>query len=617
MKSWISVFTTFAAILVAMPAIAATYTINNISLSAGVDDTAPEISDSGFVVWNGHDSVDSDIYLFDGTTATPVTTNGVSDLAPKINSNNHVVWYGTDRLLVGESGTPGTDDEIFFYDGAVVSRRTTDTGTDKNPGINASGELVWESATSSVFSIELDGGIISALNDRDSSPELNDLGEVVWQAIRPSFPIDVIWFSADDGSGSRIRNVISDNASSGNQNPQINIHSQVVWQGQIGSPADSEIYLSAISSPGSPVRTIISNSASNNNQDPQINNLGQVVWQAQTGDLTDTEIFFYNGVSVAQITNNDFADHSPQINDNGLIVWQGGGVGANDIYYYDGMVDGTVQQLFSPVDASSPQVNNSDFITWHGEGEIYLAVPGTVDTDIDMDGVGDSVDNCIDIANADQSDSDGDGIGDACDTDIDGDDVDNDTDNCPLTPNRLQEDYDGDGVGDACDNCAAIPNSDQTSTSTDADDDADDDDDDTGDACAVVHDVAVKKLKAPKKVRDCGKQKRVVIVVKNNGSVAEIGQVTLFKNDVPVEYWTTEFPTSKGGKLKLSHSYDPTGESGDSVIWRAEVQIADDETPDNNERSAVTKVKSCKTATYHSSDRYYGHAVGRRMHKHH
>ena len=104
-----------------------------------------------------------------------------------------------------------------------------------------------------------------------------------------------------------------------------------------------------------------------------------------------------------------------------------------------------------------------------------LTVEDTViDTDADDDGVLDDEDNCPEVANADQADADGDGIGDVCDPDIDNDTVLNGDDNCPFFANVDQADLDGDGIGDACDddidsdgvlnsddNCPSVPNADQ------------------------------------------------------------------------------------------------------------------------------------------------------------
>lgn len=59
--------------------------------------------------------------------------------------------------------------------------------------------------------------------------------------------------------------------------------------------------------------------------------------------------------------------------------------------------------------------------------------------DFDLDGFCGDVDNCPSVANADQSDPDGDDVGSACD-------------NCPGVANPSQANLDGDLLGDACDN---------------------------------------------------------------------------------------------------------------------------------------------------------------------
>jgi hypothetical protein len=79
--------------------------------------------------------------------------------------------------------------------------------------------------------------------------------------------------------------------------------------------------------------------------------------------------------------------------------------------------------------------------------------------------VDDSIDNCPNNSNPDQSDRDGDRISDACDNapdvanpgqeDTDRDNVADVIDNCPQAANTDQKDSGRDGIGDACDSSPA------------------------------------------------------------------------------------------------------------------------------------------------------------------
>ena len=61
----------------------------------------------------------------------------------------------------------------------------------------------------------------------------------------------------------------------------------------------------------------------------------------------------------------------------------------------------------------------------------------------DKDGIQDSQDNCPSVVNADQRDTDRDGIGDICDDDDDDDEIPDDEDNCQYVKNPDQIDTDG------------------------------------------------------------------------------------------------------------------------------------------------------------------------------
>ena len=140
-----------------------------------------------------------------------------------------------------------------------------------------------------------------------------------------------------------------------------------------------------------------------------------------------------------------------------------------------------------PVVVNSDQLNTDD----DGYGDACDTYLYDANDDADGDGIADctliitsncpqTYDNCPDTQNANQTDTDSDGLGDACDAcpndsanDADGDGVCGDVDNCPAISNESQTNSDGDTHGDACDNCSNVTNENQLNS----------DDDGYGDAC--------------------------------------------------------------------------------------------------------------------------------------
>lgn len=127
---------------------------------------------------------------------------------------------------------------------------------------------------------------------------------------------------------------------------------------------------------------------------------------------------------------------------------------------------GSGQVIFGGLTSSSFWITPQDGLDLRANILWYLG-----QEDADVDGVIDSEDVCVMVADPDQEDGDTDGIGDACDpcamdpdNDVDADIVCGDLDNCPEALNFNQADSDRDGAGDVCDACP-----------TDADDDADGD----------------------------------------------------------------------------------------------------------------------------------------------
>jgi hypothetical protein len=161
----------------------------------------------------------------------------------------------------------------------------------------------------------------------------------------------------------------------------------------------------------------------------------------------------------------------------------------------DTVVGGTAtivggQIRFTPTRGSSGTATVTFTVSDGRGGSATSTLTITVDGDRDDDGIPDVDDNCDDLASLDQTDTDGDGLGDVCDPDDDNDGEPDVTDNCDLVAGA-QTDTDGDGLGDVCDddddndgdpdvddNCDLVVNADQADNDGDGLGDACDDDDD-------------------------------------------------------------------------------------------------------------------------------------------
>ena len=114
----------------------------------------------------------------------------------------------------------------------------------------------------------------------------------------------------------------------------------------------------------------------------------------------------------------------------------------------DGLTDG--EEAGAGGTGTNPIVADSDG-DGINDGAENTAGTNPLSDDTDSDTILDAVDNCPLTANTNQTDTDMNGVGDACEVDTDGDMVPDSLDNCPAVANQDQANQDSDAFGDVCD----------------------------------------------------------------------------------------------------------------------------------------------------------------------
>src|SRR4030065_190536 len=208
------------------------YRIEQLTKSSFSEDR-PQINDHGYVVWEGYDGSDREIFLYDGTSISNISNNSFADWFPQINNNNYVVWEGSD----------GSDGEIFLYNGMNTIQISNNSYDDFSPQINNNGYVAWFGYDGHDYEIFLYNGMntIQLTNNLydDEYFHINDDGHVVfWNESDNS--VFRVWiqydgsdfeiFLYDDTGTTQITNNSYDDL-----DPQVNNNGYIVWLGCSGT----------------------------------------------------------------------------------------------------------------------------------------------------------------------------------------------------------------------------------------------------------------------------------------------------------------------------------------------------------------------------------------------
>jgi hypothetical protein len=106
--------------------------------------------------------------------------------------------------------------------------------------------------------------------------------------------------------------------------------------------------------------------------------------------------------------------------------------------------------------------------------------------------------------------------------------------------------------------------------------------------------VGIVNFNVPSEIKDCRKAVPIQIRIRNFGTTTVTGTITLYKDGAAVKTWSnvTFFKGSSVAKLYL---YNPAGDAGKTINWKAVVDVPNDPNLSNNTSVETTTVVPCGT----------------------